>query len=169
MMMYQIGKIVNTHGLKGEVKVKIETDFPERFDKGNKVFISLNGDYTPLIISQSRLHKGMQIVKFEGYESINQVEAWKTANLYIQDSQQSVLAEDEFYYHEIIGCDVYTLEEEWLGEVTSILTPGANDVWVVKKENGKELLIPYIDDVVKEINTEAKTIRIYLMEGLDDL
>lgn len=168
-MMYQIGKIVNTHGLKGEVKVKIETDFPERFDKGNKVFISLNGDYTPLIISQSRLHKGMQIVKFEGYESINQVEAWKTANLYIQDSQQSVLAEDEFYYHEIIGCDVYTLEEEWLGEVTSILTPGANDVWVVKKENGKELLIPYIDDVVKEINTEAKTIRIYLMEGLDDL
>lgn len=168
-MMYQIGKIVNTHGLKGEVKVKIETDFPERFDKGNKVFISLNGDYTPLIISQSRLHKGMQIVKFEGYESINQVEAWKTANLYIQDSQQSVLAEDEFYYHEIIGCDVYTLEEEWLGEVTNILTPGANDVWVVKKENGKELLIPYIDDVVKEINTEAKTIRIYLMEGLDDL
>ena len=80
----------------------------------------------------------------------------------------SELEENEFYFHEIIGCRVFDENNMQLGEVVEILTPGANDVWVIKGENGKEILIPYIADVVKNVDVQNKKIDIEIMEGLID-
>lgn len=167
--MFIVGKIVNTHGLKGEVKVKRITDFEERFHVGSTVYIkNKDNEAIPLIIASFRTHKNHDLLQFEEYDSIEAVEPLKGATLYIKKEQLTPLEPGEFYFHEIIGCKMYTLDGEYIGEIESILTPGANDVWVVKNDSGKEILIPYIDDVVKEVNIEEKKVLIELMEGLID-
>jgi 16S rRNA processing protein RimM len=78
------------------------------------------------------------------------------------------LEDDQYYYHEIIGCNVVTEEGETLGTITDILTPGANDVWVVTRPLGKPILLPVIDDVILKVDIAAKQIQVYIMEGLID-
>src|SRR5699024_9025672 len=159
---------VGTHGIKGEVKVKRITDFVERFDKGNILYIQEDQEEISLTIDGFRTHKNMDILHFEGLNSINDVEPFKGATLKIKKEQLTELDEHEYYYHEIIGCTMYTTAGDRLGVIESILSPGANDVWVVQSSNGKELLIPYIEDVVKKIDVDNKQVTIELMEGLID-
>lgn len=167
--MYNVGKIVNTHGIRGEVKVVRITDFEERFHEGNTVYaVKNNGEMIELVIDGHRKHKGFDLLHFEGKNNINDVEHLKGCYLKITESQQTDLGENEFYYHEIIGCSVFTTSGEKIGVVKEILSPGANDVWVTKRPKGKDVLIPYIEDVVKEVNIEDKKITIELMEGLLD-
>ena len=166
--MFIVGKIVGTHGIKGEVKVKRITDFVERFDKGNILYIQEDQEEISLTIDGFRTHKNMDILHFEGLNSINDVEPFKGATLKIKKEQLTELDEHEYYYHEIIGCTMYTTAGDRLGVIESILSPGANDVWVVQSSNGKELLIPYIEDVVKKIDVDNKQVTIELMEGLID-
>ncbi|AXI09061.1 ribosome maturation factor RimM [Oceanobacillus sp. 143] len=167
--MFNIGKIVNTHGIRGEIKVLRITDFEERFAVGEKVYIAKeNGTLLELTIDGHRMHKGFDLIHFEGYNNINDVEHFKGSKLQIAEEQQKELDEHEFYYHEIIGCEVLTISGDKLGVIKEILSPGANDVWVVKQEKGKDLLIPYIEEVVKEIDVETKKIVIEPMEGLLD-
>lgn len=162
-----IGRIVNTHGIRGELKIVSETDFPERFETGSFLFIVDTQDkQTPVKVQSARLHKNMYIVKFEQFGNINEVEKYKGSLLKMEEKYQQPLEEGEYYYHEIIGCKVITEEGQELGAVSEILTPGANDVWVVNRPQGKELLLPVIDDVVLEVDVASKTIRIHLMEGL---
>lgn len=159
---------MNTHGIKGEVKVKQISDFNERFQKGNSVYLLYKEQEHLLTIASSRRHKQMLILKFEGFDSINQVEPWKGSSLYITENQLTALEENEYYYHEIIGCEVCTVNGDKIGMIHSILAPGANDVWEVKTEDGREVLIPYIEQVVKEIDIENKKVMIEPMEGLLD-
>ncbi|WP_306798595.1 ribosome maturation factor RimM [Oceanobacillus saliphilus] len=166
--MFNVGKIVNTHGIKGEVKVLRISDFEERFNPGEIVYVMKDEQPIKLTISGHRMHKGFDLIQFEGYENINQVESFKGCKLKIHEDQLTDLAEDEYYYHEIIGCEVYTNDDRKLGKITEILSPGANDVWVIKQETGKDLLIPYIDGVVTEINIDEKRVVIEPMEGLLD-
>lgn len=167
--MFIVGEIINTQGIKGEVKVKRITDFEERFHVGSTVYVQMDkNDVKPLRIERFRTHKRHDIIKFEGYDSINDVEHFKGKKLYIKEDQLTELEAGEYYYHEIIGCKMYTLEGAYIGEIESILSPGANDVWVVKDEHGKELLIPYIDPVVKKVDVKNKLVHIEVMEGLLD-
>ncbi|AHI56304.1 ribosome maturation factor RimM [Listeria ivanovii] len=169
--MYNVGKIVNTHGLIGEIRVIATTDFAdERFQVGNAVYLFEKNSKKPekLIIRSHRKHKNFDLLMFEGFTGIHQVERMKEGTLKISEKQLTDLAENEYYFHEIIGCSVVTTDGEELGEITEILTPGANDVWVVKGSDKKEKLIPYIADVVKEINISDKKITIEVMEGLLD-
>lgn len=166
--MFTIGKIVNTHGIKGEVKVVRISDFEERFNPGQTVYAIKDDKSIELTIAAHRLHKGFDLIQFKDYANINLVESFKGCKLKILEDQLTELEENEFYYHEIIGCEVYTVEDIKLGKVKEILSPGANDVWVVKQERGKDLLIPYIEDVVTEVDIEAKRIVIQPMEGLLD-
>jgi 16S rRNA processing protein RimM len=169
---FNVGKIVNTHGVRGEVRVISKTDFPEvRYQKGNVLYLeqSERQEKLPLTITSYRKHKQFDLLTFEGYENINQVEAFKGGLLKISEDQLSEehLSEGEFFYHQIIGCVVFTDEGEELGKVTEILSPGANDVWVVQPEKSKkQLLIPYIDEVVKEVDINAEKIIIHVIEGL---
>ena len=166
---FNVGKIVNTHGIKGEVRVVSKTDFAnKRYKKGNSLFLFLPDSPQPieLIVATHRSHKNFDLLTFTGYDNINQVEKWKGAILKVPETQLSQLPKGEYYFHEIIGCVIITEDGEEIGVVKEILTPGANDVWVVKGKNGKEQLIPYIEDVVKDINVSEKVIRITPIEGL---
>src|SRR5690606_36071204 len=96
----------------------------------------------PLTVKSWRTHKNFDLLSFEGYNSINDVEKWKGGILKVSEEQLNSLDEDEYYFHEIIGCKVLLPNDEEIGKVTEILTPGANDVWVVKGK-GKTYYIPY--------------------------
>ncbi|HLS09487.1 ribosome maturation factor RimM [Lentibacillus sp.] len=167
--MFNVGKIVNTHGIKGEVKVQRMTDFDDRFDIGNKLILQKeNGQALELEIDGHRIHKGFDLIHFKDFNNINDVEHFKGHDLKIREDQLTELDENEFYYHEIIGCAVYLTNGEKLGVIKEILAPGANDVWVVQQEKGKDVLVPYIEDVVKEVDVAAQTVIIEPMEGLLD-
>lgn len=165
---FKIGKIVNTHGIRGELKIVRITDFEDRFLPGNTVYLQDSDEYKALTISSHRVHKGFDLVQFKGYENINDVEGWKGKILTIGAEQLTDLEEDEYYYHEIIGCKVFTTDNKELGEVKEILSPGANDVWVVKRPNAKDLLIPYIEQVVKNVDIDNSAITVEVMEGMLD-
>ncbi|MGE6258726.1 ribosome maturation factor RimM [Heyndrickxia sporothermodurans] len=165
---FNVGKIVNTHGLNGEVRVISKTDFAEeRYQKGNHLYLFVNEkEPIQLTIKSHRKHKNFDLLTFEGYENINAVEKWKNNLLKITEDQLTDLDEGEYYFYEIVGCKVITTAGEEIGVVKEILTPGANDVWIVKGEKGKEYLIPYIDEIVMNINVKEKVITIEPMEGL---
>lgn len=166
---FNVGKIVNTHGIKGEVRIISKTDFADkRYKKGNSLFLFMSEGAEPieLIVKSHRVHKNFDLLTFEGYDNVNQIEKFKGGVLKVPESQLEKLQKDEYYFHEIIGCTVVTDEGDEVGTVKEILTPGANDVWVVKGKGGKEQLIPYITDVVKEINVQEKNIVITALEGL---
>ncbi|MFC4617321.1 ribosome maturation factor RimM [Camelliibacillus cellulosilyticus] len=168
---YDVGKIVNTHGIKGEVRVISRTDFPEeRYQSGSVLYVGKNRDSEkmPLTVSGYRRHKQFDLLTFDGLASINEVEHLKGLNLYVSENQLHELADHEYYYHEIIGCQVFSEDGSELGKIAEILAPGANDVWVVKRKGKKDLLIPYIEDVVKSVDTEAKKVVVHLMDGLLD-
>jgi 16S rRNA processing protein RimM len=166
---FNVGKIVNTHGIKGEVRVVSTTDFPEqRYKVGNVLFLFMPKSTNPieLTIKNHRTHKNFELLTFEGLENINEVEKFRDGILKVPESQLGDLEEDEFYFHEIIGCLVLTEDGEEIGKITEVLTPGANDVWTVKSKGGKEVYIPYIHDVVKKVDVKEKTVIIKPMEGL---
>lgn len=162
-----VGKIVNTHALQGEVKVLCTTDFKEeRFKKGNTLYIDYQGGTIPVTIASHRQHKGAELLKFSHLNSINDVEKYKGSDLLVPYEDLDELEENEFYYHEVIGCRVVSEAGEEIGEVTEILETGANDVWVIKRPGQKDALIPYIEDVVKAVDVEKKQIIIHILEGL---
>ncbi|MBN6887141.1 16S rRNA processing protein RimM [Cytobacillus horneckiae] len=166
---FNVGKIVNTHGVRGEARVISKTDFAdERYSPGNKLYLFMPDAKDPveLTVATHRLHKSFNLLTFEGINNMNEIEKMKGGILKVPESQLLELEEDEYYYHEIIGCLVKTLDGEEVGKVKEILSPGANDVWVVKGKSGKDILIPYIEAVVKEVNTAEKVIMIDPMEGL---
>lgn len=165
-----IGKIVNTHGIKGEVRVISKTDFPEQRYKINHELFAFDPKKTEprkLTIETYRRHKNFDLLKFKEISSVNDAEFLRDTMLKVPSDDLAELGEDEFYFHQIIGCEVQTNNGDVIGKVKEILTPGANDVWVVKGKKG-EILIPYIKDVVKQINIENKVIVIEPMEGLLD-
>lgn len=166
--MYNVGKIVNTHGIKGEVKVIRITDFEERFMPGQKLFwFEKDGSgQRELTVSSHRKQKNFDMVFFEEIDSLTEAEKLKEGMLKVSEKDLTELEEGEYYYHEIIGCIVYTLEGEELGKIKEILSPGANDVWVIQRAGRKDLLIPYIEEIVRRIDIENKKIKIDPMEGL---
>ena len=162
-----VGKVVNTHGVRGEAKVWPETDFPEeRFGKGTKLtLVSPDEAKTmPVTVVSARPQKNLYIVKFQEFQNINQLEPYKGWS--IKTDSRIPLEDHEFYFQDIIGCTVQSEDGETLGVITEILRPGANDVWVLKRTNGKLAYIPYIEDVVLNVDVAAKTVTIHVMEGL---
>ncbi|KAA1036944.1 ribosome maturation factor RimM [Macrococcus equipercicus] len=164
-MKVNVGKIVNMHGIKGEVRVLSESDFTkERFQPGHELIIQSGKEETVVKIKSYRTHKNFHLLTFDGLLNINAVEQYKGADVFQElEEVEIALAEHEYYYHDIIGCTVFN-EGEPIGRVTDIFETGANDVWVVKGD--KEHLIPYIADVVKKVDVDNKTIEIEAMDGL---
>lgn len=171
-MYIRIARIVNTFGIRGDIKVIADTDFPEeRFETGNRLFIIRDGVQEAVVtVKSAKLNKGTWVIGFEEYGNINEVESFKNAWLAIAEDDQEELPEDEYYYHQIIGLDVYTDAGKLLGKIKDILSLGSNDVWVVDRPEPKlkDALIPYIEDVVKEINLDENRVTVELMEGLID-
>lgn len=167
--LLMVGKIVNTHGIRGELKVLLHTDFPEvRFAPKSRLLIvhPENGTLTEVTVVSARPNKGMYVVKFAGFDNINEVEKYKGTDLKVPKEKTVELPENEYYFHEIIGCRVISDEDEDLGVIEEILRPGANDVWVVKMPSGNQLLLPVIDDVVLDVDVQNQLVKVHLMEGL---
>ena len=163
-----VGKIVNTQGIKGEVRVMATTDFAdERFQSGNKLTLFMpNNDHFEVVIKSHRKHKQFDILRFEGYPTINEVEKLRDGVLKVAQEDLHELSDNEFYYYEIIGLQVEDINLGLLGEIKEILSPGANDVWVVNSQKYGEVLIPYIESVVLDINLETGIVKTELPEGL---
>lgn len=165
-----VGKIVNTQGLKGEVRVISQTDFPElRYKKGELLTLFQEGKETvQLVIKSHRKHKNFDILSFEEHLSINDVEKYREGILKISKEQLTELEPNEYYYHEIIGLTVIDTLGKEIGKIKEILSPGANDVWVVQRTKQKDVLLPYIESVVKNIDQEKGLILVEIPEGLID-
>ncbi len=162
----RVGVISSTHGIAGEVKVFPTTDDNQRFKKLKQVFLDTEKGYIELEIERVRFFKQMVIVKFKGYDNINDIEKYKGKDLLVSRENAVPLADNEYFIYDIIDATVETEEGESLGVLTEVLTTGANDVYVVKLTDGKEILLPVIPDCVKEIDTENKRVVIHILPGL---
>ena len=170
MNYFNVGKIVNTQGLQGEMRVLSVTDFAEeRFKKGNKLALFDKKDQfvMDVEIASHRKVKNFDIIKFKGMYHINDIEKFRDFSLKVAEEDLSDLEDGEFYYHEIIGLEVYE-NDVLLGTIKEILQPGANDVWVVKRKGKRDLLLPYIPPVVLGIDIEQGRVDVEIPEGLDD-
>jgi 16S rRNA processing protein RimM len=158
-----VGKIVAPWGVRGEVKVAIETGFPERFKQLKRVYLGEKA--TPFVLEGSRLHKRHALLKLEGCDDRNAAEKLRGQLVQIPVEEAMPLGEDEYYVYQVVGLDVWTTEGEHLGRVSEILFTGANDVYIVKGEGG-EILIPAVEDVVLEVDLASGRLTVELMEGL---
>lgn len=151
---FNVGQIVNTHGIKGEVKVLSLTDEPENFKRYEKVLI----DNKWVKIENVKFQKDRVILKLEGIDDMNTAESYKTKYLSIPRDEEPELEEDTFYVVDIIGCTVYDTEDKNLGKVFDVLETKNNDVYWIKEP--KQLLIPVLRDIVLDVNVKEKKILI---------
>ena len=165
--MVSVGKIIGFHGVKGEVKVLPLTDNPGRFGELDRVFLS--GDNVSYVahIQNAFWHKNNIIVKFRGYNSKDEVNSLKDYLINILKEERPKLGEGEYYYDEIIGLEVYDMDENYLGEIAEIIETGSNDVYIVKDKD-KEFLLPALKQVVNNIDLDNCRMDVSLMEGLID-
>ncbi len=163
MEYIQVGKIVNTHGIRGDVKVLPLTDDVKRFEDLKHVFIG--DEKLKLDITKVAYVKGNVLLKFRQYDNINDVEKFKNSMVFIDEKDKIKLPEDSFFLNDIIGIEVYLEDDTHLGTIKDILQPGANDVYVVKN-GSNEYLIPAIKNVVKKVDIDEKKMVIAPLEGM---
>lgn len=166
--MLRVGVITSTHGVRGEVKVFPTTDDAKRFKKLKKVILD-GREPLELSIEQVKFFKNMVILKFKGYDNINDVETWRQRDLLITRDQAVELKEDEYFITDLIGLTVVNEEKTVLGRVKDVLETGANDVYVVELTSGKELLLPAIKDCILNVDLEDGRMKVHVLDGLMDL
>ena len=166
MKNLEIGQIVNTFGIKGFVKVNPWVNDVTRFDDLKKVYIKIRKSLKELEIEEVKYHKNQVLLKFKGIETVEQAEMLRNAILEIDRKDAIPLEEGEYFIADLLESEVYTDEGEKLGIVEDIFNTGSNDIYVVKNELGKSILLPRIKDVFKEIDVENKKIIVHLIEGL---
>ena len=164
--LLQVGVITSTHGIRGEVKVFPTTDDPNRFRKLKQVILDTGKEQLDMEIASVKFFKNMVIVKFKGIDDINDVEKYRKAGIYVTRENAIPLGENEYFIADLIGLRVISDEEEELGVIDDVLQTGANDVYIVKKEQTPDLLIPAIKDCIKNVNIEEGTMIVHLLPGL---
>jgi 16S rRNA processing protein RimM len=160
----RIGKIINTRGLKGEVKVEPLTDDIKRFESLSEVIME-NDTKDTISIENVNYHKKFVYIKFKNVNSIEEANALRGMYLIINRKDAIELNKDQYFICDLIGLKVYE-EKRYLGELTDVLQTGANDVYIVKN-NDKEILLPAIKDVILNIDIERKTVKVKLLERLE--
>lgn len=167
--LLKVGVITTTHGVRGEVKVFPTTDDPARFKKLKEVILDTGKEQIPLEITGVKFFKNLVILKFKGLDNINDVEQYRQKSLYVTRENAVELKPGEYFIADLIGLAVCTDEGEELGELTDVMKTGANDVYVVRQENGEELLIPAIKDCIREVDIEEGVMCVHLLPGLREL
>lgn len=158
-----VGRIIAPWAIRGEVKVQVVTDFPDRLAAQKLVYVNA----CPLRIESSRPHKQHLVLKLATIDSVEAAEGLRGQDLTIPSSELCPLPEGQYYQFQLIGLDVLTTDGEYLGRIADIMSTASNDVYIVEGERG-EILIPAIEDVVKSIDLEKGKIIIEAIEGLLD-
>ncbi|MBR3882801.1 MAG: 16S rRNA processing protein RimM [Clostridia bacterium] len=162
----ELGQIVNVKGLKGEVKVNSFTDDNTKFERIPNVFIKQKGNLKEYSIEKVGYSKNQVIIKFKGVDTVEEAETLRNSYIVVDREIFGELPEGVYYIADLLGLDVYTEDGTLLGKVDDIFSTGANDVYVVKDELGKQRLLPGIDEVIKHIDIESGKIIVNLIEGL---
>ena len=162
----EIGQIVNTFGIKGMVKIKPFTDDINRFDKLKKVYIKNKDGKKEYQIQEVKYHKNMVLMKLEGVDTPEQADLLRQSYLLVDRADEEPLEEGVYYIVDLLGLEVYTDDNKLLGKVDDIFNTGSNDIYVVKDEMGKQILLPGIPDVLKNVDLEKGRITVHLIPGL---
>lgn len=165
----RVGVIVRTHGIRGEVKVFPTTDSPDRFDELKNVIIRRENRFHAAEVEKVRYFKNLVIVKFKDIDSIDEVEKYVGADLCIKREDGVPLSAGEYYIADIIGMEVYDEDGIHLGTVKDVMETGANDVYLVSAENGKEYMLPAVKECIRNIDIENNEMKVHVIPGLLDL
>ena len=164
----RVGVISSTHGIRGEVKVYPTTDDPERFLDLDEVILDTGREHKILEIEGVKFLKNQVILKFKGYDNINDIEKYLKKDLLVDREHAVELGENENFIADLIDMEVVTDEGKVLGTLTDVIETGANDVYAVKTPEGKEILLPAIRDCILDVNVDEKRMTVHVMEGLLD-
>ena len=163
---FEIGQIANTHGLKGELKVRPYTETAKRFEKLTSILIDINGNLKEYEIESVRYQKDVVLLKLRGVDIVEDAEKLKGFSIKIPREDAKQLEENEFFIADLIGLEVY--QDEFIGIVDDIFEAGGSDVYVIKRKGKKDLLLPAIGSVIKKIDIEGRRIDVEVPRGLDD-
>ena len=162
----ELGQIVNVKGLKGEVKVNSFTDDNTKFERISKVFIKQKENLKEYEIEKVGYNKNQVIIKFKNIDTVEEAEKLRNSYIVVDREIFGELPEGVYYIADLIGLEVFTESNEYLGKVDDIFSTGSNDVYVVKDDTGRQKLLPGIDEVIKIIDIESGKIIVNLIEGL---
>lgn len=164
--LLQVGVITSTHGIRGEVKVFPTTDDAARFRELTEVMLDTGKETLSLEIEGVKFFKQFVILKFKGIDNINDVERYKRCPLLVKREDAVELEEDEYFIADMIGLKVITDEEEEFGTLKDVIETGANDVYVIGRADGSEVLIPAIKECVLDVDIPGRMMKIHVMAGL---
>ena len=161
-----IGFLRRPHGVQGEVIMDLHTDFPDRIKPGRKVYVGEK--HEAFTIGAVRPHADGMLVKMRGFDTPESSGRFRNQWVYVRSNEVPALPEGKYYKHELIGLTVMVDDGSALGVLNEVLETGANDVYVIQKENGKEVLLPAIPDVVLDVDMTDRVMKVHIIDGLLD-
>ena len=166
--LLQVGVITQTHGIRGEVKVFPTTDDVNRFKKLKETILDTGKEKITLEVESVKFFKQFVILKFKGFDNINDIEKYKGKSLYVTRQNAVKLKKNEYFIADLIDVAVYNEDGTLLGTLTDVLETGANDVYQIKTTDGKEILIPAIKECILSVDIEGRKMVVHLLDGLID-
>lgn len=164
--LLQVGVITQTHGIRGEVKVFPTTDDAARFQELRQVLLDTGKETISLEIENVKFFKQFVILKFKGYDNINDIERYKRCALLVKRDDAVPLEEDEYYIADMIGMKIVTDRDEEFGILKNVMETGANDVYVIEHPSEGEVLIPAIKECILDVDIPGRLMKIHVMDGL---
>lgn len=164
----QVGVISSTHGVRGEVKVFPTTDDVKRFKRLKEVILDTGREELTLEIEGVKFFKQFVILKFKGFDNMNDIEKYKGKSLYVTRANAVRLRKDEYFIADLQGLTVVDEEDKIFGTLRDVMETGANDVYIIDMEDGREVLIPAIKECILNVDMEARVMKIHIMDGLLD-
>ncbi len=166
--LLQVGAITQTHGLRGEVKVFPTTDDVKRFKKLKEVILDTGKEKMALEIENVRFFKQFAILKFKGFDNINDIERYKGKSLYVTRENAVKLRKNEYFIADLIGVKIYDEQDVYMGMLKDVIVTGANDVYEIALEDGRTLLLPAIKQCVLDVDIEQRRMKVHVLDGLLD-
>ena len=164
---FEIGHISNTHGLKGEMKVRPFTEDKKRYEELKKILINIKDEYKEYEIESVRYQKDVVLFKLKGVDDIETAEKLKNHYISITREDAKNLQNNEYFIADLIGSEIFE-NEELIGILDDVFTAGASDVYVIKRKGKKDLLLPALKSIIKNVNVENKRIDVEIPRGLED-
>jgi len=164
---YQLGEVIKTHGLNGEVSILLDVDFPNEYQELESVFLEQSGKLVPFFIDTIQINSNKGLVKFEDIDTIDQAKELVKSKLYLPLSSLPSLKEGQYYYHELVGCKVYE-HDQLLGDIKDVIDLNGNQLISVEV-NKKEVLIPLKDEILTTVDIANSKVTVELPEGLLDI